>query len=232
MGHRRYAILASMEFKLDASWRRELQDLFARQTSRDLLAFVSNAYAQGEVYPPADCVFEAFNRTPFDQVKVVILGQDPYPNPHQAHGLCFSVPDGIPLPRSLVNVYKELEAEYHTPFLNQSGNLSHWADQGVLLLNATLTVAAGQTGSHQRKGWEEFTDAVVERLADRRDHLVFLLWGAFAQKKGAVIDRTRHLVLEAAHPSPLSARRGFFGCDHFRKTNAYLTEHGRAAIAW
>ncbi len=232
MSHRRYAILASMEFKLDASWRRELQDLFARQTSRDLLAFVSDAYAQGEVYPPADCVFEAFNRTPFDQVKVVILGQDPYPNPHQAHGLCFSVPDGIPLPRSLVNVYKELEAEYHTPFLNRSGNLSHWADQGVLLLNATLTVAAGQTGSHQRKGWEEFTDAVVERLADRRDHLVFLLWGAFAQKKGAVIDRTRHLVLEAAHPSPLSARRGFFGCDHFHKTNAYLTEHGRAAIAW
>lgn len=221
-----------MKFPLDLIWRKHLETELDSPYFSDLSTFISAEYAQEEIYPPAEYVFEAFNRTPFDKVKVVILGQDPYPNPNQAHGLCFSVQDGIDLPRSLVNIYKELEAEYHRPFLNRSGNLSHWADQGVLLLNATLTVRAHDTGSHQGKGWERFTDAVVRLLSEEREHLVFLLWGAYAQKKGAVIDRTRHLVLETAHPSPLSARRGFFGCNHFLKANDYLRIHGKTEIDW
>lgn len=221
-----------MKFPLESVWRKHLEPQFSEPYFMDLTAFISAEYDHEEVYPPAQFVFEAFNRTPFDKVKVVILGQDPYPNPNQAHGLCFSVQDGIALPRSLVNIYKELEAEYHQPFLNRSGNLSHWADQGVLLLNATLTVKAHAAGSHQKKGWETFTDAVVRLLSEQREHLVFLLWGSHAQKKGAVIDRTRHLVLETVHPSPLSARRGFFGCNHFLKANDYLRAHGQLEIAW
>ncbi|MGN0851873.1 MAG: uracil-DNA glycosylase [Kiritimatiellia bacterium] len=221
-----------MEFSLEPDWRERLDAQLSAPYFRELMAFVSAEYARGEVYPPARFVFEAFNRTPFGAVKAVILGQDPYPNPGQAHGLCFSVQDGTPLPRSLVNIYTELESEYHRPFLNRSGDLSHWADQGVLLLNATLTVKAHTTGSHQKKGWERFTDSVVRLLSEQRDHLVFLLWGAHAQKKGAVIDRTRHFVLETVHPSPLSARRGFFGCNHFRQANAYLRAHGLPEIAW
>lgn len=221
-----------MDVKIEESWKRVLADEFASTYFADLAAFVKEAYANGIVYPPGKYIFEAFNRTPFDKVKVVILGQDPYHNPKQAHGLSFSVPAGVDLPPSLVNIYKELEAEYHQPFLGRNGDLSRWADQGVLLLNATLTVAAGRAGSHQGKGWETFTDAVVRKLAAARENLVFLLWGSYAQRKGALIDRARHLVLESAHPSPLSAYRGFFGSHPFAKANAYLQEHGQQPIEW
>ncbi len=221
-----------MKFKIDGTWRDVLRDQFASAWYEELERFLEGEYAHGEVYPPAERVFEAFNRTPFDAVRAVIIGQDPYPNPGQAHGLCFSVPDGVPLPRSLRNVYRELEAECHAPFMDRPGNLSHWAEQGVLMLNATLTVAAGKPGSHQGRGWETFTDAVVRLVAERREHVVFFLWGAYAQRKGAMIDRTRHLVLEAAHPSPLSARRGFFGCNHFLKANEYLRQNGVPEIEW
>lgn len=221
-----------MNVTIDASWRTVLQDQFDSPYFAELARFVRAAYAQGVVYPPGRFIFEAFNRTPFDKVKVVILGQDPYHGPRQAHGLCFSVPPGVAVPPSLLNVYKELEDEYKTPFLNRSGDLSAWADQGVLLLNATLTVEAGRAGSHQGRGWETFTDAVVKALATRREHLVFMLWGASAQRKGAVIDRARHLVLETAHPSPLSAYRGFFKCGHFLKADAYLRAHGVAPVTW
>ena len=221
-----------MNVNIEESWKRELADEFASEYFARLAAFVRAAYAKGVVYPPGKYIFEAFNRTPFDKVKVVILGQDPYHEPNQAHGLCFSVRRGVQVPPSLVNIYKELEQEYGTPFLNRDGDLTHWADQGVLLLNATLTVAAGNAGSHQGKGWEMFTDAVVEKLATRREHLVFLLWGSYARRKGALVNRQRHLVLEAPHPSPLSAHRGFFGCGHFKRANEYLVSHGLAPISW
>ena len=221
-----------MDVAIDASWKAILQEQFDSPSFAALAQFVRAAYAKGVVYPPGRFIFEAFNRTPFDWVKVVILGQDPYHGPNQAHGLCFSVPPGIAVPPSLSNIYKELEAEYAAPFLNRNGDLSAWADQGVLLLNATLTVNAGQAGSHQGRGWETFTDAVVKALSERREHLVFMLWGSYAQRKGAVIDRARHLVLETAHPSPLSAYRGFFGCNHFRRADAYLQSHGLEPIHW
>lgn len=221
-----------MDVKIHPSWKTLLAPEFESPYFQQLAAFVRRAYQTGIVYPPGKYIFEAFNRTPLEAVKVVILGQDPYHGPRQAHGLCFSVQPGIDVPPSLVNIYKELEDEYKTPFRNRNGDLSHWADQGVLLLNATLTVSAGQAGSHQGKGWETFTDAVVRKLAAARENLVFLLWGSYAQRKGAVIDRTRHLVLETAHPSPLSAFRGFFGCGHFRKANDYLAAHGQTPIAW
>ena len=221
-----------MNVNIESSWKEVLSDEFNGLYFARLAAFVKEAYAKGVVYPPGKYIFEAFNRTPFDKVKVVILGQDPYHEPNQAHGLCFSVRKGVQVPPSLVNIYKELEQEYGTPFLNRNGDLSHWADQGVLLLNATLTVAAGSAGSHQGKGWEMFTDAVVARLAERREHLVFILWGSYARRKGAFVSRQRHLVLEAAHPSPLSAFHGFFGCGHFKKANDYLIAHGMAPIAW
>ena len=221
-----------MNVKIEESWKKILADEFGNPYFARLASFVRSAYSKGVVYPPAKNIFEAFNRTPFDKVKVVIIGQDPYHEPNQAHGLCFSVRDGVRLPPSLVNIYKELEDEYGTPFLNRNGDLSHWADQGVLLLNATLTVNAGCAGSHQGKGWEMFTDAVISKLSEGRDNLVFLLWGSYARRKGAVIDRKRHLVLECAHPSPLSVYRGFFGCGHFRKANKYLAEHGLPQINW
>ena len=221
-----------MNVNIEESWKRELADEFASEYFARLAAFVRDAYAKGVVYPPGKYIFEAFNRTPFDKVKVVVLGQDPYHEPNQAHGLCFSVRRGVQVPPSLVNIYKELEQEYGTPFLNRDGDLTHWADQGVLLLNATLTVAAGNAGSHQGKGWEMFTDAVVEKLATRREHLVFLLWGSYARRKGALVNRQRHLVLEAPHPSPLSAHRGFIGCGHFKRANEYLVSHGLAPISW
>ena len=221
-----------MDVAIDASWKAILQEQFDSPSFAALAQFVRAAYAKGVVYPPGRFIFEAFNRTPFDRVKVVILGQDPYHGPNQAHGLCFSVPPGIAVPPSLSNIYKELEAEYAAPFLNRNGDLSAWADQGVLLLNATLTVNAGQAGSHQGRGWETFTDAVVKALSERREHLVFMLWGSYAQRKGAVNDRARHLVLETAHPSPLSAYRGFFGCNHFRRADAYLQSHGLEPIHW
>lgn len=221
-----------MEVKIEESWKRVLRREFESPAFAALASFVKSAYASGTVYPPARFIFEAFNRTPFDRVKVVILGQDPYHGPGQAHGLCFSVPTGVVIPPSLVNIYKELEREYGRPFLSRGGDLSPWADQGVLLLNATLTVAAGQAGSHQGRGWEQFTDAVVRHLATEREHLVFMLWGSYAQRKGAFIDRSRHLVLETAHPSPLSAYRGFFGCGHFRQADEYLVAHGSDPVAW
>ena len=221
-----------MNVNIEESWKQVLADEFSSLYFKNLAAFVRTAYARGVVYPPGKYIFEAFNRTPFDKVKVVILGQDPYHEPNQAHGLCFSVQKGVRLPPSLVNIYKELEEEFGTKFLDRDGDLSHWADQGVLLLNATLTVAAGNAGSHQGRGWEMFTDAVVSKLAEQRENLVFMLWGSYARRKGAVINRKRHLVLECAHPSPLSVYRGFFGCGHFRKANEYLASKGLPIINW
>ena len=221
-----------MNVKIEESWKQMLAEEFDSIYFERLASFVRSAYAKGTVYPPAKNIFEAFNRTPFDKVKVVILGQDPYHEPNQAHGLCFSVQDGVRLPPSLINIYKELETEYSTPFLSRNGDLSHWAEQGVLLLNATLTVEAGNAGSHQGKGWEMFTDAAIAKLSELRENLVFMLWGGYARRKGAVIDRRRHLVLECAHPSPLSVYRGFFGCGHFKKANEYLAEHGIEEIKW
>lgn len=223
-----------MDVKIEKSWKELLANEFESEYFAKLVEFVKNEYKTGVVYPPGKYIFEAFNRTAFDKVKVVVIGQDPYHNPGQAHGLSFSVPEGIALPPSLINIYKELEKEYNKPFRDRSGDLSHWADQGVLLLNATLTVSGGanMAGSHQGKGWEKFTDAVIRALATRRKGLVYLLWGSYAQKKAAFVDREENLVLECAHPSPLSAHRGFFGCDHFKKCNEYLVEHGIEPILW
>jgi len=221
-----------MDVQIEPSWKAVLQPQFDAPYFEILTTFVKRAYQQGTVYPPGRFIFEAFNRTPFNQVKVVILGQDPYHGPNQAHVLCFSVQPGIAVPPSLINMYKELEQEYHTPFLNRNGDLTHWANQGVLLLNATLTVNAGQAGSHQGKGWETFTDAAIAALSAQREHLVFMLWGSYAQQKGRVIDRRKHLVLEAPHPSPLSAYRGFLGCNHFIKANQYLQQMGQTPIQW
>lgn len=221
-----------MDVKIESTWKTVLEKEFTSDAFARLTAFVKAAYAAGPVYPPARYIFEAFNRTPFDRVKVVIIGQDPYHNPGQAHGLCFSVPPGVEPPPSLVNIYKELESEYGEPFMARNGDLSHWADQGVLLLNATLTVRAHTAGSHQGKGWETFTDAVIRHLAEQRTGLVYLLWGSYAQRKAAYVDRTKNLVLSCAHPSPLSAYRGFFGCGHFKKCNDYLIARGVAPIRW
>ncbi len=235
-----------MNVQIEPSWQQVLQSQFDSAYFEILTKFVRNAYQTSVCYPPGKMIFEAFNRTPFDKVKVVILGQDPYHGPNQAHGLCFSVQQGVQVPPSLQNIYKELYDEYSRPGvygtvfpnaarstnLPNSGDLSGWADQGILLLNATLTVQAGHAGSHQGKGWETFTDAAIQALATQRDHLVFLLWGSYAQQKGKFIDRQRHLVLETAHPSPLSAYRGFMGCGHFAKANQYLMEHGQAPIIW
>lgn len=220
-----------MNVTIEESWKRVLQPEFDAAYFEILTTFVRQAYQTSIVYPPGRFIFEAFNRTPFDKVKVVILGQDPYHGPRQAHGLCFSVQDGIQPPPSLVNIYKELQLEYGCP-PPAGGNLTRWADQGVLLLNATLTVQAGMAGSHQGKGWERFTDAAIAALSQQRNGLVFMLWGSYAQQKGKVIDRSRHLVLEAPHPSPLSASRGFFGCGHFVKANQYLQSKGEQPIAW
>lgn len=221
-----------MQVKIEESWREVLQPQFDSVYFEMLTTFVRKAYQASTVYPPGSKIFEAFNRTPFDKVKVVILGQDPYHGPNQAHGLCFSVQDGIQPPPSLINIYKELQKEYGVAVNMTNGNLMRWADQGVLLLNATLTVEAGKAGSHQGKGWETFTDAAIKALSDRREGLVFMLWGSYAQQKGRVIDRTRHLVLESSHPSPLSVYRGFDGCGHFKKANQYLQSRGQEAIDW
>lgn len=221
-----------MQVKIEESWREVLQPQFDSVYFEMLTTFVRKAYQASTVYPPGSKIFEAFNRTPFDKVKVVILGQDPYHGPNQAHGLCFSVQDGIQPPPSLINIYKELQKEYGVAVNMTNGNLMRWADQGVLLLNATLTVEAGKAGSHQGKGWETFTDAAIKALSDRREGLVFMLWGSYAQQKGRVIDRTRHLVLESSHPSPLSVYRGFDGCGHFKKANQYLQSRGQEPIDW
>ena len=213
------------EVKIEASWKRELAEEFEKPYFSDLTEFVRGEYASSVVYPPAKFIFHAFDRTPFDKVKVVILGQDPYHEPGQAQGLAFYVPPGVRTPPSLMNIAKEL-GKGSVP------DLLHWADQGVLLLNATLTVAAHRAGSHQGKGWENFTDAVVKVLNERRENLVFLLWGAYARRKGSIIDRTRHCVIESAHPSPLSAHNGFFGSRPFEKANMYLAANGIAPINW
>ena len=217
--------------KIEASWGRVLADEFEKPYFKSLTEFVRHEYGQGPCYPPGKQIFAAFDLCPFDKVKVVIIGQDPYHKPGQAEGLCFSVAQGVTPPPSLVNIFKEIEDDLGTP-PPPDGSLRRWAEQGVLLLNATLTVRAHMAGSHQRRGWEEFTDAVISRLAQERTGIVFILWGSYAQRKGAVIDRTRHLVLQSAHPSPLSASRGFFGSHHFSTANAYLEKQGLAPIQW
>lgn len=220
-----------MDVKIEQSWKDCLTDEFEKPYFQQLTDFVRNEYRTTTVYPPAALIFNAFDHCPFDQVKVVLLGQDPYHEPGQAHGLCFSVQDGTRFPPSLVNIFKEIQADLGKP-MPESGNLTRWADQGVLLLNATLTVRAHVAGSHQNKGWETFTDAVIQRLATQREHIVYILWGAYAQKKGAIIDPTKNLVLKSRHPSPLSAHSGFFGNHHFSKANEYLVQHGQDTIEW
>ena len=220
-----------MNVRIDESWRERLQSEFDAPYFALLTDFVRHEYATTRVYPPGSQMFAAFDACPFDKVKVVILGQDPYHEPGQAHGLCFSVNDGVPFPPSVQNIFKEIPDDIGTP-VPMSGDLTRWANQGVLLLNATLTVRAHQAGSHQNKGWEQFTDAVIHRLAQERENLVFILWGSYAQRKGEFIDRSRHLVLQSPHPSPLSAHRGFFGNRHFSRTNEYLTAHGIEPILW
>lgn len=220
-----------MDVKIEESWKQRLAEEFAQPYFTDLVQYVRNEYVQGPCYPPGGLIFNAFNLCPFDSVKVVIIGQDPYHEPGQAEGLCFSVPDGVQPPPSLQNIFKEIEQDVGTP-PPSSGSLRRWAEQGVLLLNATLTVRAHSAGSHQGHGWERFTDAVIARLSAERDHLVFLLWGSYAQRKGAIIDRSRHLVLASAHPSPLSAYRGFFGNHHFSLANDYLERMGKRPITW
>ena len=220
-----------MNVRIEESWREKLQSEFDAPYFAQLTDFVRHEYATTRVYPPGSQMFAAFDACPFDKVKVVILGQDPYHEPGLAHRLCFSVNDGVPFPPSLQNIFKEIHDDIGTP-IPMSGDLSRWAHQGVLLLNATLTVRAHQAGSHQNKGWEQFTDAVIHRLAQDREHLVFILWGAYAQRKGEFIDRSRHLVLQSPHPSPLSAHRGFFGNRHFSRANEYLVAHGIEPILW
>ena len=220
-----------MEVKIEQSWKEQLADEFEKDYFKQLTDFVRQEYRQTTIYPPGPLIFNAFEHCPFDKVKVVILGQDPYHEPGQAHGLCFSVQDGVQFPPSLVNIFKEIHDDLGKP-MPTDGNLIRWADQGVLLLNATLTVRAHQAGSHQNKGWETFTDAVVHRLAEKKDHLVYLLWGSYAQKKGAFIDQRHNHVLKSAHPSPLSAYRGFFGNKHFSKTNDSLIATGQEPIDW
>ena len=218
--------------KLDISWHERIGKELERPYMASLKAFLQQEEAAGYVvYPAADDIFNALNLTPFTHVRVVIIGQDPYHGPGQAQGLSFSVRKGVRLPPSLKNIYKEIEREFGIA-MPQEGDLSGWAKQGVLLLNATLTVRAGLPASHQRKGWEEFTDAVIRAINEQHEHVVFMLWGAYAQKKGAIIDRQKHLVLESVHPSPLSAHRGFLGNGHFGKANEYLKKHGQPVIDW
>ena len=217
---------------IDNDWLPFMSAEFGKEYYKKLYSFIVKEYQTQTVYPPKDDVLRAFNLTPLSEVKVVILGQDPYHGVGQANGLCFSVNDGVPMPPSLINIFKEVHDDTGAP-IPASGDLSRWARQGVLLLNATLTVQAHQPLSHQGRGWETFTDHVIERLATEREHLVFMLWGSYAKRKGAFIDRTRHLVLTAAHPSPLSANRGgFFGTHHFSRANDYLVQHGLTPINW
>ncbi|MCW1949224.1 MAG: uracil-DNA glycosylase [Candidatus Shapirobacteria bacterium] len=221
-----------MEVKIEESWKKVLQKEFNEKYFEDLIAFVKSEYQKSTVYPSAKFIFNAFDLTPFDKVKVVILGQDPYHGPNQANGLAFSVNDNIPTPPSLVNIYKEIESDLGVKTKNKNGNLENWAKQGVLMLNATLTVKAAQAGSHQNKGWEKFTDAVVKILSEQKENLVFILWGSYAQKKGSIIDENKHLVIRSVHPSPLSAYAGFFGSKPFSQTNSYLIFTGKEPIEW
>lgn len=217
--------------QIEASWKEVLADEFGSDYFMSLKEFLLEEKAKHLIYPPGHLIFNAFNSTPFNMVKVVILGQDPYHGKGQAHGLCFSVPSGMTQPPSLINIFKELQSDLGIP-VPVSGNLEKWTKQGVLLLNATLTVRANQAGSHQGKGWETFTDAVIKKISDSRSGIVFLLWGKFAQAKEALIDAKKHYILMAAHPSPFSAFNGFFGCRHFSKTNEILVRHGLEPVDW
>jgi uracil-DNA glycosylase len=221
-----------MDVRIHESWKQVLANEFSKNYFEDLTRFVRKEYREGRCFPPGNLIFSAFDHTPFDQVKVVILGQDPYHGPGQANGLCFSVHDGVAHPPSLVNIFKEIESDLSLVY-PESGNLERWADQGVLLLNATLTVKAYRAGSHQERGWEQFTDEVISKLSSEKEALVFLLWGSYAKRKGAHIDTRKHLVLSCGHPSPLSANRGYwFGNKHFSKANNYLKEKGSEPINW
>ncbi len=228
-----------MDVRIDPTWKQVLQPEFDKPYFELLTGFVRHAYQTTRVFPPSKLIFNAFDACPFDKVRCVIIGQDPYHEPGQAHGLCFSVNEGVQVPPSLQNIYKEIESDLGHPSAcstnatgQSSGYLQYWAEQGVLLLNATLTVEAHRAGSHQNKGWEECTDAAIQALADQREHLVFMLWGSYAQRKGQFISSQKHLVLKAAHPSPLSAYRGFFGCKHFSQANEYLLQKGQQPIHW
>jgi len=221
-----------MEVKIESSWKKVLQKEFGEEYFSKLVEFVKSEYKKTTVYPSAKFIFNAFELTPFDKVEVVILGQDPYHGVNQANGLAFSVNDGVVMPPSLVNIYKEIESDLGKKTINKNGNLENWAKQGVLMLNATLTVQAHMAGSHQNKGWERFTDAVIKTLSDQKENLVFILWGGYAQKKGSVIDESKHLVIKSAHPSPLSAYNGFFGSKPFSQTNAYLIFNDKKPIDW
>ena len=220
-----------MDVKIDASWKKVLQDELEKPYFAQLTNFVREEYKTKKIFPPGNMIFSAFDHCPFDKVKVVIIGQDPYHNDGQAHGLCFSVNTGVDFPPSLINIFKEIERDLGKP-TPTSGNLERWAEQGVLLLNATLTVQAHSAGSHQGRGWETFTDAVIRKVAEEKVHVVFMLWGNYAQQKGAVVDGQKHLVLKSVHPSPLSAYRGFIGCGHFSAANEYLTSKGLSPINW
>jgi uracil-DNA glycosylase len=220
-----------MDVRIESSWKSRLSPEFEKEYFIRLSEFVKDEYRTKTVFPPGSLIFNAFNLCPFDKIKAVIIGQDPYHGPGQAHGLCFSVREGVDFPPSLVNIFKEIESDLGYKSM-LTGNLERWAAQGVLLLNATLTVRAHQAGSHQKKGWEEFTDTVIRMINTERTNVVFFLWGAYAQKKGESIDRSRHLVLESVHPSPLSASRGFFGNKHFSKCNEYMSEKGIEPINW
>lgn len=220
-----------MEVKIASRWKSLLSEEFEKPYFQQLTAFIRKEYQSQTIYPKGADIFKAFDRCDVADIKVVIIGQDPYHGPGQANGLCFSVCEGTQLPPSLKNIFKEIRADLGKP-IPPSGDLERWARQGVLLLNATLTVKANTPGSHQNRGWEQFTDAVIRKISDEKEGVVFLLWGAYAQKKGAIIDRNKHLVLMSAHPSPFSADRGFFGCKHFSKANAYLRSKGKEEIDW
>ena len=221
----------ALDVKIEQSWKALLQEEFDKPYFAELTDFVRAEYKSYRIYPPGSQIFNAFNLCPFDKVKVVIIGQDPYHGPGQAHGLCFSVNDGVPFPPSLRNIFKEVNADTGAP-IPQSGNLTRWATQGVLLLNATLTVREHSAGSHQRRGWETFTDAVIRIISEQKSKVVFILWGAYAQSKASLIDSSRHLVLRSVHPSPLSAHAGFFGNHHFSLANDYLVRNGFTSIDW
>ena len=220
-----------MDIKLDPSWKEKLKDEFEKPYFKELIEFVKSEYKTKTVYPPGPYIFRALNECTFDKVKVVIIGQDPYHTPGVAMGLAFGAADGQRVPPSLQNIYKEIHAEFGTP-IPASPNLDRWAKQGVLLLNATLTVRKGEAGSHQKKGWEVFTDAIIKKISDEKDNVVFLLWGSYAQNKGEIIDENKHLILKSAHPSPFSADRGFFGNNHFKDANEFLKQNGEKEIEW
>ena len=220
-----------MDVRIEASWREKLKEEFKKPYFQKLVGFVKSEYKSHKVFPPGQEIFSAFDHCPFPSVKVVIIGQDPYHGTGQANGLCFSVHDGIKKPPSLINIFQEIKQDLGKP-IPESGNLERWAEQGVLLLNATLTVRAGSPGSHQNKGWELFTDAVIQKISDEKENVVFVLWGSYAQKKGSIIDPSKHCILKSPHPSPFSADRGFFGNRHFSKANDFLERKGLRSVEW